>query len=66
VIADAVYLAFAGLGFYRATARSFISHGLWAGLIPHNWTGRLIDAAARVADEFGLGRALLKWKSRLT
>jgi hypothetical protein len=76
VIADAVYHAFAGVSFYRATVRSLISHGFWAGLIPRNWTGRLIDAAAsrrrinqedlKDAGEFGLGRALLKWTARLT
>jgi hypothetical protein len=37
VIADAVFLAVAGLGFYRATVRSIISRRLRIGLIRHSW-----------------------------
>jgi len=50
VIADAVVLTVAGLGFYRATVRSIISRGLKSGLIGlirRNWPRRAIDAAAR-------------------
>jgi hypothetical protein len=40
VIADAVFLAVAGLGFYRATVRSIVSRRLRSGLIGlirHSW-----------------------------
>jgi hypothetical protein len=40
VIADAVFLAIAGLGFYRATVRSIVSRRLRSGLmglIWHSW-----------------------------
>jgi hypothetical protein len=75
VIADAVYLTVAGLGFYRAAARSIISRGLRSGLIRlvrRNRPGREIDAPARRrridqqdlknAGPFGGGRALPKCK----
>ncbi|MET4385483.1 hypothetical protein ABIB73_001218 [Bradyrhizobium sp. F1.4.3] len=40
MIADAVYLAVAGLGFYRAIVRSIVSRGLKSsliGLTRRNW-----------------------------
>ena len=50
MIADAVFLTVAGLGFYRATIRSIILRGLKSGLIGlirRNWPRPAIDAAAR-------------------
>ena len=76
MIADAVFLTVAGVGFYRAAAGSIISRGLrsgLAGLIRRNWSERVIDAPARRridqkdlkdVGSFRCGRRLLKCKAR--